>query len=193
MARREIGRHAESRFREFAIDDERRPALRLISRKPHRTGLFRRCHGRIGTRPLVVFKPEEIGVTRFLRNQAEPGSSWRVAPSIHPHTTSQGARNGGEPFAISASCRSRVDRTREKRRIGPRLEPAKRRAGAQGGNVDPRCGFEPQFTDSESVVLPLDDRGSRRGPVLYPTGRLGSRSEGSDCVLAGESATRDPK
>ena len=27
--------------------------------------------------------------------------------------------------------------------------------------LDPRGGFEPPLTDSESAVLPLDDRGSR--------------------------------
>jgi hypothetical protein len=30
-----------------------------------------------------------------------------------------------------------------------------------GAGVDPRRGFEPRFADSESAVLPLDDRGSR--------------------------------
>lgn len=49
-----------------------------------------------------------------------------------------------------------------------------------GIEMDPRRGFEPRFTDSESVVLPLDDRGSRRarfvperGPVLKALPRDG--------------------
>ena len=34
--------------------------------------------------------------------------------------------------------------------------------------VDPRGGFEPPYTDSESAVLPLDDRGIVQRPGRVP-------------------------
>lgn len=36
-----------------------------------------------------------------------------------------------------------------------------------GGELDAPCGFEPQLTESESVVLPLDDRASRSEARIY--------------------------
>lgn len=99
----------------------------------------------------------------FLHRPSE--SSWQAARRGVGHVT-EGGVVAGRPGTGPRTRRGQV------RPSGSGDLAGDGGAGSPEG-VDPRCGFEPQFTGSEPVVLPLDDRGSRRR-VFVPKPRRSS-------------------
>lgn len=96
-------------------------------------------------------------------------ASWPAVYALREETmgsSSPAISSGSTGSSLPSRSRGRAD----VRRTSEAGETSEMR------RVDPRRGFEPRLTESESVVLPLDDRGSGPEAGLYRTPARSSRS-----------------